>query len=178
MPRINYPVVITESEAALAELERQLRHQSTHPRVQLLRLLKTGQAHNLLEAAPLVGYSVRQVNRWWGTYRQEGLEVLLQVRPRLGKHSRLTGEACQDLEAAMARGEIATLKDCQRYLREHWQIEYHSLHGLWYQLDKHGIRLKTGRRRHRRAAPAVQDAWKRGLRPTARAPGLYAGLGV
>lgn len=178
MPHINFPMVITESEAALADLERALRGRPTLPRVQLLRLLKTGQARTLMEAAPFVGYSIRQVNRWWRVYRQEGLDALLHIRPRPGKRSRLTEAARHDLETVMARGEIATLKDCQRYLRQYWQIDYRSLHGLWYQLDTHGIRLKTGRRRHRQADSVAQEAYKRDLWPPTRAPGLYPGLGL
>jgi transposase len=178
MPRINYPVVIVESEAELGTLERQLRGRATQPRVQMLRLLKSGQSRSLLAVAPLVGYSVRQVNRWWTTYHQDGLGALLTERVRPGMPSRLTPEARADLEAAMARGEIATLKDAQHYLRTHWQIEYRSLNGIWHQFHTHKIRRKTGRRRHRQADPQAQRAYKRGLWRAARAPTVHRRLGA
>jgi transposase len=178
MPHINYPVAITESEAELGILERQLRGRATQPRVQMLRVLKSGQARSLLAVAPLVGYSVRQVNRWWTTYQKDGLAALLTERVRPGMPSRLTDAARADLEAAMARGEIATLKDAQRYLRTHWQIEYRSLNGIWHQFRKHTIRRKTGRRRHRQADPVAQNAYKRGLRRPAHAPPVHRRLGA
>lgn len=171
----NEPVVILESDATLADLERSLRGHPTHPRVQLLPSFKTGQARTLLEAAPLVGYSIRRVNRWWHSYRQGGLETLLQVRPRPGNRARLTEEAggCgsnhgprQDrptpnaICAPTGRSTIAVCMDSG--------ISWTST----------GVRLKAGRHRHRQADPTAQESYKRDLRPPARASGPYAGPGV
>lgn len=164
MPRIRYPSAIRESEEELLALERDLRGQPTQPRVQLLRLLKTGQARTLVLAAPLVGYGERTVNRWWKTYQTAGLERLLVQRPRPGKRSQVTEAIWTDLEAAMTRGEIATLKDAQRFLAEQHDIHYQSLGGVWWLLRQHKARLKTGRRRHRQADPAAQTDYKRRLR--------------
>lgn len=164
MPHIHYPEVITESTEELAALERELRGQRSQPRVGMLRLLKTGQARSLVAVAPLVGYSERTVNRWWTTYQTGGLPALLTHKPHLGPVSRLTDAAWVDLEAAMTRGEIATLKDAQRHLKEHHDITYHSLHGVWSQLRKRKARPKPGRRRHRQADAAAQTEYKRELR--------------
>jgi transposase len=164
MPRIRYAEAVAESEPELAALERELRGQRTRPRVQMLRLLKAGQARSLVAVAPLLGYGERTVNRRWKLYRAGGLAALLAQRPRPGRRSRLTAAAWAGLDAAMRRGEIATLADAQRYLREQWQIEYRSLQGVWWQLRRRKARPKTGRRRHRQADPAQQDAYKRRLR--------------
>ena len=164
MPHIRYPEVIVESAAELAVLERTLRGQPTQPRVHLLRLLKTGQARSLVAAAPRIGYSERQVNRWWTRYQTGGLSALLDQRPRPGKRSQLTEVAWSDLEAAMICGEIATRKDAQQYLHDQHGIIYQSLHGVWTQLAKRRARPKTGRRRHRHADDAQQAAYKRHLR--------------
>jgi transposase len=164
MPRIRYPAVITESREELAALERALRGQPLHARVQLLRLLQTGQARALGVAAQLVGYGERTGHRWWAAYRDGGLARLLEQRPRPGKRSQLTEEAWAGLDAAMRRGEIGTLQDARRYLREQWHIAYQSLHGVWAQLVKRKARLKTGRRHHRQADPVKQDEYKRSLR--------------
>ena len=43
-------------------------------------------------------------------------------------------------------------------------MEYASLNGVWWQLRKHRIKLKTGRRRHRRADAAAQEAFRAGFR--------------
>src|SRR3712207_8558194 len=47
-------------------------------RVKMLRLLKSGECHNLGEAAEALGYSWRQCQRWFATYREGGLDELLR----------------------------------------------------------------------------------------------------
>ena len=162
--RIAYPAVIAETEEELAAAERRLRGRSAAARVRALRLLKAGTAPSLRACAALVGYSPRQVARWWAAYRGGGIAALTRERPRPGKTSRLTPDALAGLEAEMRAGAIATLEDARRYLRARWGVEYASLNGVWWQLRKHRIKLKTGRRRHRKADPAAQEAFKAGFR--------------
>jgi Helix-turn-helix domain len=122
MPHISYPVVIEESVDALGHLERQLRGQPVAPRIQLLRLLKSGQVTTLGSAARILGYTERTCARWWGDYRRGGLEQLLDYGTAPGRQPLMTEAAWQGLEAAMTAGEIATLKDAQRYLAETWDV--------------------------------------------------------
>jgi transposase len=162
--RTAYPSVIGESEQELAALERRLRGRAGAARVRMLRLLKGGAATTLGACAPLVGYSPRQLARWWAAYRAGGLGALTRERPRPGKASRLTAAALAGLEEQMRAGAIATLEDARRYLAEEHGVVYASLNGVWWQLRKHKIELKTGRRRHRRADPAAQEAFRAGFR--------------
>jgi transposase len=174
--RTNYPLVISEELATLQAAERQVRGRPTAVRVQALRLLKSGAARSLDACARLVGHSPRQVARWWATYRREGLAALLREPAHPGKLSRLTPRALADLEATMAAGRIATLKDARVYLAEQHGIVYGSLNGVWAQLRKHKIKLKTGRRRHELADATAQEAFRAGFRGDApnrrRAPGV------
>lgn len=162
--RTDYPISITEEATTLRQMERALRGRPTAVRVQALRLLKSGVARSLDACATLVGHSPRQVARWWATYRAAGLDALVRERPRLGKVSRLTPVALADLETAMTAGQIATLKDAQAYLADRHGIVYGSLNGVWQQLRKHRIKLKTGRRRHEYADPVAQEAFRTGFR--------------
>jgi transposase len=162
--RTDYPSVITDDEAMLRRRERRVRGRPTAVRVQALRLLKSGTARNLTECARLVGHSPRQVARWWAIYQREGLETLLREPHFLGRPSRLTSSALGDLERVMATGQIATLKDAQTYLADHHGIVYPSLNGVWAQLRKHRIKLKTGRRRHALADAAAQEVFQAGFR--------------
>ena len=162
--RTDYPVVIQEDEATLRRVERRVRGRPTAPRLQALRLLKSGVARSLGACAELVGHSPRQVARWWATYRREGLDGLLREPSWPGKAPRLTPEALADLHAAMAAGQIATLKDAQAYLAERHGIVYQSLNGVWAQLRKHPVKLKTGRRRHELTDAAAQEAFRSGFR--------------
>lgn len=161
--RTPYPTAIVESEAALAAEERRRRGRPAAARVRMLRLLKAGAAPTLGACAPLVGYSPRQLARWWKRYREGGLAGLLAEPPRPGRASRLTPAALAGLEGEMREGRIATLEDARRYLAERWGVEYASPNGVWWQLRKHRIKLKTGRRRHRKADAAAQAAFKAGF---------------
>jgi transposase len=176
--RTAYPTVITDDLTTLRQLERQLRGRPTAVCVQALRLLKSGAAHSLDTCAALVGHSPRQVARWWATYQRDGLVGLVRERVRRGKVSRLTPEALTGLETAMAAGQIATLKDAQTYLATEHGIVYGSLNGVWAQLRKHRIKLKTGRRRHEYAEAAVQEAFRAGFRDEPERGRGAAGLGL
>lgn len=176
--RTNYPVVITEDETTLRQVERQVRGRPTAVRVQALRLLKSGAARSLEGCATLVGHSPRQVARWWALYQREGLTGVLREPTYPGKTARLTPAARADLETAMAAGQIATLKDAQAYLAERHGIVYASLNGVWAQLRKHKIKLKTGRRRHELADAEEQAAFVAGFRGDDRRRGTHASVGL
>lgn len=176
--RTDYPQVITEDEATLRRVERQVRGRPTAVRVQALRFLKGGMARSLEGCATLVGHSPRQVARWWALYRRAGLEGVLREPRYPGKRPQLTPEALADLETVMAAGQITTLKDAQAYLAEHHGIRYRSLNGVWAQLRKHKIKLKTGRRRHALADAAAQEAFRAGFRGDPRERRGAAGLGL
>jgi transposase len=161
--RTDYPTVITESAVELARQERALRGQRRQARVRMLRLLKDGTAPSLPRCAPLVGYSLRHLNRWWARYQAQGLAGLLAEQPRLGKASKLTPAAYTALEEQMRAGRVARLEDARRYLAEQWGITYGSVSGVWWQLRKHKAKPKTGRRRHRQADAAAQEAFTSGF---------------
>jgi len=63
--RIIYPKAIQESEEELSRQEQSLRGQKAADRVRMLRLLKSEAVKSLKDCAPLIGYSVSQVTRWW-----------------------------------------------------------------------------------------------------------------
>ncbi len=76
--RIKYAQLIQESEEDLIGLEQRLRGQKPADRVRMLCLLKSGTVNSLKNCAPLVGYSVGQLTRWWECYRKEGLARMLK----------------------------------------------------------------------------------------------------
>ena len=160
--RTDYPTVITESVEELAKQEQAVRGQRLQARVRMLRLLKEGTAPSLPTCASLVGYSLRQLNRWWARYQAHGLADLLTEKPRPGKVPKLTPAAYAGLEEQMRAGQVATLEDARRYLAARWGITYGSVSGVWWHLRKRNAKPKTGRRRHQQADGAAQAAFKKG----------------
>ncbi len=159
--RIKYPKAIQESEEELTRREQSLRGQKTADRVRMLRLLKSGAVKSLKDCAPMVGYSVIQLTRWWERYRAEGLAGLLKRQKLAGKASRLTPEAWAGLLQAMRAGHMATMQDARNYLEREWGISYKNGKSLWWLFKKHRVKWKTGRRRHKKANAAHQAAFKK-----------------
>jgi transposase len=159
--RITYPKAIQESEEDLTSLEQRLRGQKTADRVRMLRLLKSGAVKSLKDCAPLVGYSVTQLTRWWECYRAEGLAGALKQQKPVGKASRLTPEAWAGLLQAMRTGHIATMQDARDYLEREWGIRYKNGKSLWWLFKKHRVKWKTGRRRHKKANTEQQATFKK-----------------
>jgi transposase len=157
----NYPEMITESSEDLLEQEKSLRGSPLESRVKMLRLLKSGQYHSRRSLADALGYSQRQLGRWWKTYQHGGLDALLEFHRPPGKQEYITEEALRALEEQMKQGNIARLEECRLFLAENYNIHYEGVSGLSRLLDRHQTKLKTGRRRHRQASDAQQEAFKK-----------------
>ena len=158
---IHYPDAIEESPDDLARLEKSLRGNPVQDRLKMLRLLKTQAYPSQSKLAEALGYSDRQLRRWWKRYRDRGLAGLLDRQSPPGRSEQVTPEALEALEAQMKQGHIARLEDAQCYLREHWQIDYRSLNGISALFKRHKIKLKTGRRRDKNASSQEQAAFKK-----------------
>ena len=63
----------------------------------------------------------------------------------------------------MRAGRVARLREAQAFLRDRHGIAY-SLNGVSPLFKRHRVKLKTGRRRHRKADTAAQAAFKKGVR--------------
>ncbi len=174
---IDYAKRIEQSEAELRGQERRRRGRAGAERLKVLRLLKSGTVGSLGAAATVVGYSERQVQRWWQRYRVAGLAGLLEQKPRGGRREPLTPEVWAALTAELAAGRVGRLKEVQAYLEAQWGIRYTSLNGVSRLFQRHKVKLKTGRRRHRRADPEIQAAFKKGVRGDAAGGADKAGLG-
>src|SRR3954462_15249582 len=161
MPKILYTRVIKEDQKELEELEKRHRYTHLFQRVRMLRVLKSGECPNLGEAARALGYSWRQCQRWFATYREGGLQELLKSRVgERGRQELVTPEACKELEEAMKEGQIATLAQAHRFLRERG-VEYSHPDGVGQLLRRRKVKLKMGRPRHEKADPHEQEAFKK-----------------
>jgi transposase len=144
--QIDFRTAIVESVAELTRRERELRTHPNASRIRMLRLLKSGSAPTLRHCADLIGYSPRQISRWWSSYCRGGLSALLDSKPRIGRTSRVTPEALSGLREAVQHGRIMQLEDARRYLLDEWGIAYESINGIWWILKRHGISLRDEER--------------------------------
>ena len=91
---ITYPLLIQEDIAQLQAAEKAARDKTRADRVRMLRFLKEGRVVGVSQAAEVLGYHVRTVQRWWQCYREGGLA------------ERITPEAWEGLQAEMRAGHI------------------------------------------------------------------------
>jgi transposase len=103
---ITYPLLIQEDIAQLQAAERAARDKTRTDRVRMLRFLKEGRVAGVSQAAEILDYSVRTVQRWWQCYREGGLAALLAPPQRRGMAERITPEAWEGLQAEMRAGQI------------------------------------------------------------------------
>ena len=163
MPKILYPQIIHEDPHELERLEKRHRYTHLFQRVRMLRLLKSGDCRNLGEASEALGYSWRQCQRWFASYRRGGLQELLKSRvDERGRQELVTPEALEDLQEAMKNGEIATISQAHEFLSERG-IEYSHPDGVGQLLRRRKVKLNTGRPRHEKADPKEQEAFKKTL---------------
>jgi transposase len=158
--RTDYPRVILEDAATLRQREAGVRGTAAAARLQMLRLLKSGEAMTLPQVATLVGYSPRQVERWWQTYRTKGLVALERVYHPAGKPAQLSEEAWAGLTVELEAGRIDRQEDARHYLAATWGVRYESVNGISYQFKRRKVKWKTGRRRHAHADAAAPAAFK------------------
>lgn len=158
---IDYQQAIGESAADLVTLERQYRGVAVADRVKMLRLLKTEVYPSQRQLATVLGYTERQLRRWWRLYCHGGLTALLQRARPGGRAERLDAAALAALEVEMKAGRIGRLRDAQRFRAERCGVHYQGVSGLSRLCQRHKIKLKTGRRRHRRADAEAQAAFKK-----------------
>ena len=137
--RTHYQDQITQTEQELEQLERSLRGQALCDRVKMLRLLKSGAYESRRTLAPTLGYSERQLQRWWKLYKKAGIDGLLEEKAVGGSTERVTDAAWQALKLAMRNGQIKQLKEAQAYLKERFGIEYNSLQGLSDMIKRRSI---------------------------------------
>src|SRR6187455_3858794 len=119
-----YPLLIQEDVAQLQAAEKAARDKARADRLRLLRFLKEERVAGVSQAAEILGYSVRTVQRWWQCYRAGGLAGLLAPPGRRGMVERITPEAWEGLQAEMRAGHIGGLHEAQVYLRDTWHIAY------------------------------------------------------
>lgn len=161
--RLNYRDLIREASAELLRLEHSHRGGPLEARLKMLRLLQSGAYRSRAQVALVLGYTPRQLQRWWDVYRKGGLAAL-QVRGTPGgSRERITPEAWAALEEQMSAGRVAQLSDAQRFLKEQFGMLY-SIGGLSDLMRRHKAKRKTGRRRHQKSSAPAQEAWKKKVR--------------
>ncbi len=158
--RLDYEEVIREDVETLLGLERQARGQKHEVRLRLLRLLKSGKCRSVQGAVNMLGYSLRQGQRWLNRYREAGLKGLEFEPPDYSGRERMTEGAWTVLNEALAKDQISSYAQARALLAEQGVI-YQDDTGVLKLFRRHGIKAKTGRSRHLKADAEAQATFKK-----------------
>ena len=124
---------MSESVAELKQRVQHEHHGRKKPRLQMLYLLASGQAHTRQEVARLLGLSRNTIGRWLATYATGGLAALLDIYVPAGKAPSLTPPVLASLEQALHQPVgFASYKDLQQWLAQTHgvQVKYKTLYSL------------------------------------------------
>src|SRR4051812_39113257 len=100
---VAYPLLIQEDVARLQAAEKAARDKARTDRLRRLRFLKEERVAGVSQAAEVLGYSVRTVQRWWQCYREGGLAALLAPPQRRGAKERISPEAWEGFRRRCGR---------------------------------------------------------------------------
>jgi transposase len=118
------------------ELRRRLQHEHDghkKPRLQMLYLLASGQAHSRQEVAQLLGVHRNTIGRWLAIYAAGGLQALLATYTPAGKSVSLAPAILASLEEALRRPEgFASYEALRQWVRRTHGVEvkYKTLYAL------------------------------------------------
>jgi transposase len=118
-------------------------------RLQMLYLLKSGQATTRQAVATLLAVHRHTVARWLESYAAAGLEALLTLKTHPNRPPALAPAVKQALAKQLARPEgFRTYLEAQAWLQERWgvAIKYKTLHRIIHY--EFGAKLKVARPSH------------------------------
>lgn len=115
---------ITEQAADLKERLRREHNSQKKPRLQMLYLLASGQAHERQEVARLLGVHRNTIGRWLARYATGGLDTLLATYVPPGKPVSLAPQVLASLEQALHRPEgFASYEALRQWVRRTHGVE-------------------------------------------------------
>ena len=115
---------IPEEVAALKERLQHAHDGHKKPRLQMLYLLASGQAHTRQDVARLLGVHRHTISHWLAIYAAGGLEALLATYIPPGKPVSLAPEVLASLEQALRRPEgCASYEALRQWVRRTHGVE-------------------------------------------------------
>lgn len=124
---------IKETAQELKQLLLEQKSVRIKERVQVLYWLKTQQIETALSASELIGRTYSSVKRWLRTYRQSGLDELLELKHGGGKALSLSPNILETLNNRLKQPQgFESYEAIQIWLEKTYEIElgYSTLYGI------------------------------------------------
>ncbi len=160
MRKIDFTNLIQETIVELVAAEKTQSNARLRLRAQFLRLLKSGQAVQLKQAAALVGVTPKHASTLWKKYRETGFEGYLTLDYKARKARLSVENQARLLKKAESgfRSQAAAIK----YLREEFGCRY-TQQGVSVLFQRLKIKAKMPRPANVKADGREQAAYKKTL---------------
>ncbi len=158
---MNYTLKIQEELPFLQTTEKKQTKAQFRDYVRFLRLLKSGEAKTQAQAAQAINITLRQAQRIWKNYQQNGLQLLITPPPSpyIGK---LSTTQISHLRRFLMADQASTLADVRNYIAGSLGVEY-TLGGVFDLCQRLGIKPKTGRPVHAHQPAGAVEEYKKNL---------------
>ena len=155
---------IPEIQQSISELEQLLKAEKRtrrRERLQMLYLLKTGQAKSRRSVARMLSVHRTTVSRWLNVYEKEGLSGLLSIKTRPNNKLSIPPDILHKLEEELKSPKgFSSYRAIQNWLNNEFSLSvpYKTVHRIVrYYL---GAKLKVGRKSHVKKNQQQSDAFK------------------
>jgi transposase len=127
-----FPVITEAAEVLKQRLQRE-HHGRKKPRLQMLYLLASGQAHTRQDVAQLLGVHRHTIGHWLALYEAGGLDALLDLYMPAGKPLSLPLDVLAALEQALRQpAGFASYEALRQWVKHTHQLDvnYHTLSSI------------------------------------------------
>lgn len=140
---MKYDELINEDLEQLRAIENKQKLVQFEKRVQFLIALKSGEAKTQKEAGSQLGWKLRQSQKIWQLYREQGLAGALEKSGRHG-FGKLSSVEISRLNEYLRQFGARSLAEIQQYIQESFGVSY-TIGGLSDLCIRLRIKLKTAR---------------------------------
>jgi transposase len=160
MRKLDFPNLIAETGEQLRECEKKEKDARLRMRIQLLRLLKSGETRAIKDACRICGITPKHGYDLWHKYRDQGLGEYLKLnwKPRPAK---LTPEQQRKLLAhAAVQNGFGSQQEGLDYLRREFAVSY-TQGGISLLFQRLKIKAKEPRPVNKKASVEEQAEYKK-----------------
>lgn len=154
-------IAIAESVEQLKILMKQQKTGLGYAKIQTLYLLKIKAVETINHLAVIVGRGESTLHRWLKTYREGGLEKLLEEPQKTGRRKKLSVETVAQLQEELSEPEgFSSYNEVKLwlYVGKDIEIAYSTIHKIVrYELQ---AKRKVPRPRHEKQVPGVVEVFK------------------
>ncbi len=158
---VEYPKLIKENLSELKRAEKRQKNARLRLRVQMLRLLKSGQVAQVKQASQLLGISSKHAYTLWHRYQQQGLEKYLSL-DYTARAAKLTAAAQRKVVKKAKTGYVSQ-RAAQAYIKAEFGVSY-TQQGISMLFQRLKIKAKIPRPANIMANKEEQQAYKKSLR--------------